>query len=372
MGSDCSRCCWRISLGGVYRGYSGPRSAMRASVSACLLVLSHTVAAADKPTLAAAKAAAHETATACEHRTADGLRHHIALTAAGVPVEDASACLLRKLSTSKGGSAAAWGLASAAAPDRPELLAHARAQLGGKACQPFPPSWDLLGPLPIGKNEVDGDPLAARGGAFAHWLAHHNVSALTVRSEIVPGGLVGWTPLKPAADGGLNVGWPELPWGALVQALGQRAVLEVQAWAIGALLVVESGWYTLDVRGCHKALPYDAARPRAPARLVAADLYGGGSYGGGGFGVYLEAGVHVLALRLRMVVQKRLSVRLAPATAPWSIGPPPQVPDVVLAPRHVGLQPPTHTVAGAGPRARAAARRVAASHAYGCRCRTSC
>ena len=107
---------------------------MRAA-AACLLSLSHAVAAADKPTLAAAKAAAHETATACEHRTADGLRHHIALTAAGVPVEEASGCLLRKLSTSKGGggSAAAWGLASTAAPGRPELLAHARAQLGGKA-----------------------------------------------------------------------------------------------------------------------------------------------------------------------------------------------------------------------------------------------
>ena len=58
--------------------------------AATLLVLVRTVAAADKPTLAAAKAAAHESATACEHRTADGLRHHIALTAAAVPVEEAS------------------------------------------------------------------------------------------------------------------------------------------------------------------------------------------------------------------------------------------------------------------------------------------
>ena len=179
---------------------------------------------------------------------------------------------------------------------------------------------------------MDGDPLAARGGAFTHWHAHHNVSALTVRSELVPGGLVGWKPLKPAADGSLNVGWPELPWGALVQALGQRAVLELQAWAIGALFVADTGWYTLDVRGTHKALLYNAARPRAPPRPVAADLYGGGAYGGGGFGVHLEAGVHVLALRLRMVVQKRISVRLAPAASPWSVGPPPQVPDLVLAP----------------------------------------
>ena len=133
---------------------------------------------------------------------------------------------MRKLSTSKGGTAAAWGAAAAAVPDRRELLAHAEAMLGGKACQPFPPSWDVLGPMPIGKNEVDGDPLAAHGGAWAHWMRHHNVSAATVRSELAPGGLVGWRAVKPAPDGALGVGWGELPWGALVQALGQRAVLE--------------------------------------------------------------------------------------------------------------------------------------------------
>jgi hypothetical protein len=287
-------------------------------------------AAADKSsgTLAAAKAAAREAATACDHKTtADGLRHHIALTAAGVPTDEASGCLLRKLSTSKGGTAAAWGAAAAAVPDRRELLAHAEAMLGGKACQPFPPSWDVLGPMPIGKNEVDGDPLAAHGGAWAHWMRHHNVSAATVRSELAPGGLVGWRAVKPAPDGALGVGWGELPWGALVQALGQRAVLEVQAWAMGPLLVARAGWYTLDVRGVHKALLFSAARPSAPPTPVAADLYGGGAHGGGGFGVWLEAGVHVLALRCRMVVQKQMFVRLAPAQAAWSVGPPPQACD---------------------------------------------
>ena len=55
-----------------------------------MFLFSHTVAAADKTTLAAAKAAARENAKVCEHRTADGLRHHIALTAAGMPVEKVS------------------------------------------------------------------------------------------------------------------------------------------------------------------------------------------------------------------------------------------------------------------------------------------
>ena len=37
--------------------------------------------------------------------------------------------------------------------------------------------------------------------------------------------------------------------------------------------------------------------------------------------------VHVLALRCRMVVQKQMFVRLAPAQAAWSVGPPPQACD---------------------------------------------
>ena len=91
----------------------------------------------------------------------------------------------------------------------------------------------MLGPLPIGKNEVDGDPLAAHGGALAHWLLSHNASSSRrsslVASELVPKGLVGWKREKTAPDGRLAVGRTmQSAWSALVQSLGQRAVLEFQ------------------------------------------------------------------------------------------------------------------------------------------------
>lgn len=75
---------------------------MRAVVAACLVLWPRT-AAADKPTLAAAKAAAHESATACEHHTADGLRHHIALTAAGLPVDEVSGWIEHRTSVGREG-----------------------------------------------------------------------------------------------------------------------------------------------------------------------------------------------------------------------------------------------------------------------------
>ena len=77
----------------------------------------------------------------------------------------------------------------------------------------------------------------AEGGAFAHWLAHHSSSDGWVPSELVAGGRVRWTPQKPAQNNVLALDWPKVPWSNLVQSLNQRAVLEVQAWAVGALVV---------------------------------------------------------------------------------------------------------------------------------------
>ena len=140
-------------------------------------------------------------AGACEYRSAhggDGVGLHVALTASG-EVDQARSCLLHRLSKARGGSAAAWHLAATADDD---LAAHARALLSGKPCQASPSTWDVLGPLPIGKNEVDGDPLAAHGGALAHWLRTHTQRRLSasdsaVASELVPGGRVWWQTTKP-------------------------------------------------------------------------------------------------------------------------------------------------------------------------------
>ena len=247
------------------------------------------------------------------------------------------ACLLHSLG-GKAASPAAWGLAAHHFPEHAGIAAHSRSLLRGQPCTPSPAFWDVLGPLPIGKNEVDADPLASlpEGSAFAHWVAHHNSSsksrASLVASELVGGGAVGWRRERTQPDGVLGIGWPEMPWNQLVQALGQRAPLEVQAWAMGALYVSEPGAYLLDCRGVHRAMLYSAVAPDAPPRLLAADVYHGSQVGAFG-GISLDAGAYVLALRVRTVVQARVQCKLSRATAEWDVQPPKVLPDLIVSKR---------------------------------------
>ena len=303
-----------------------------------LAVLAALAAKPPPPTADAAKAAARALLSALEgslddcptcaheHRaSADPLRVAVALDAHG-NAHHSKASVLRDAAAGRGG-AKLYAHAAALFPDdiAPALLEHAKALLKGKACTPSPSSWDVLGPFPIGKNEADGDPVAAtaEGGAFAHWLAHHSSSDGWVPSELVAGGRVRWTPQKPAQNNVLALDWPKVPWSNLVQSLNQRAVLEVQAWVVGALVVAETGAYLLDCRSVHKALLYSAADPTAPPKVVAGDVYGGRAAHGmarPGFAVHLDAGVHFLALRVRTVVQRQVQCRLSAATEALSVG----------------------------------------------------
>jgi hypothetical protein len=176
----------------------------------------------------------------------DPVRSALALSSAG-HADEARACLSQHLSATATVPHLVLAAATAQPSDREAFLARARKLLKGKPCTRHPASYDVLGPLPIGKNEVDGDPVADFGGAFAHWLRHHNAttkrSSARVASELVPGGQVGWKAVRSAPDGRLSVSWPALQpaWSSLVQSLGQRAVLEMQAHALGTLAVVECG-----------------------------------------------------------------------------------------------------------------------------------
>lgn len=102
------------------------------------------------------------------------LRSSVALQFAGAR-EQAVSCLLSRLAGRS--ELLLWARAAALLPEEPAIAAHATALFGTKPCTASPASWDVLGPLPIGKNEVDGDPLEDMGGAFAYWLAGHNASA---------------------------------------------------------------------------------------------------------------------------------------------------------------------------------------------------
>lgn len=202
--------------------------------STLLLVAGARTSEKKKLATEAARRLLRDSPAACPHTAADGdaLRVAMALRADG-SLEESHACLLHHLSKS---SAASWS-AAAAFFDDTHISEHARELLGGKPCTPSPASWDVIGPLPIGKNEIDADPLAAtaEGSAFAHWMRYHKPRGDGdgwVASELVDGGRVRWERRRAQQGGVLALEWESLPWGGLVQSLGGRAVLEMQAWGI--------------------------------------------------------------------------------------------------------------------------------------------
>lgn len=285
----------------------------------------------------------------CPHtRTSDAIRQFIALHE---QPELARSCLVEQLSQKRAErSAPAWTLAAAALPKleySSAFLSKAKGLLNDKASSKYPASYDLFGPMPIGKNEVDGDPLAALGGAFQHWVTHHNGSGTApaaVTSELVAGGRVTWRTVRTEPNGLFRVAWPEVPWQQLMQAMTQRAVLEVQSWAMGTLAVAEAGFYRLDCKGVHKVQLYSALAPHLPPRVVAGDIYGNSPHGSGGLGVgFLPVGAYILALRVRCVVQATPSCALIPSSSAysvasagggegppsWSVGSPEMVPDAI-------------------------------------------
>ena len=301
------------------------------------------------PTSAAAAQALDELAagslqsTPCGiKRMTDPVRTFAALQSQGQSSR-AHACLVESLRDGAVGAhlVVPWAVAAAEFTSHPAIKAHADAMLNNKPCLRTPNSYYVLGPFPIGKNEVDGDPVAAKSGsAFAHWLEHHNTSnrgqrwqRSLVASELAVGGRVSWEKIRTTPDGRLPVRWTQaqVPWGNLVEALGQRAVLEVQAWALGALAVVREGMYRLDCKGIAKVSVFNAASPNAAARILNADIYRSSPHGGGGFSVLLRPGAYVIAMRLRMVVEANPSCSLVKVKGkPFSIAVPQTVPDVVV------------------------------------------
>ena len=260
------------------------------------------------------------------------VRSFLALEANG-GAEQARACLLQYLSSGQR-TAVAWALAASAFVAHAEPFAlQAKRLLRDRANQRTPTAYDVLGPMPIGKNEVDGDPLEPFGGALSHWLSRPRGGL--VASELVPGGRVGWRSVKvdPAHQGAVRISFPEVNWQGLMQAMSQRAVLEVQAWAIGSLAVAVDGHYRLDCKGVHKVHLVSVAHVSRPPKVIAADIYSSAPYGGGGFGVgRLRAGAYLVLMRVRAVAQAAPSCALwpAPAEQPMSVGASKLLPDLIL------------------------------------------
>lgn len=135
-------------------------------------------------------------------------------------------------------------------------------------------NWEILGPFPVSKLEVDADPTFAFGihketeidvGRYIMSLPSNS----TVYSEFVSGAKVTWNVVQARPPNGqVDIRFP-VAWNELGQGIGTTAVYEFQAWARIVTYARTSGFYTLQCVGAHTAY----VRNDNNTRLVVGDIY---------------------------------------------------------------------------------------------------
>ena len=96
--------------------------------------------------------------------------------------------------------------------------------------------WHFLGPFPIGKIEVDGDPVESFGGIqnVAKDRYKKNVKFF---SEIVDNGEVSWQIYKQRTKDEMLQISPKVNWQDLVRSLGSMGITEWRGWLVGDFAV---------------------------------------------------------------------------------------------------------------------------------------
>jgi hypothetical protein len=112
--------------------------------------------------------------------------------------------------------------------------------------------WEIFGPFPVGKMEIDGDPTFQslkfhEFPDFASYLLA--MSPNTVRySELMTEGKVVWKRQQANMNGQVDVHF-QAQWNELGQGLSNTAVYEYQGWARTTAYVKVAGTYVLDCQG---------------------------------------------------------------------------------------------------------------------------
>ena len=114
--------------------------------------------------------------------------------------------------------------------------------------------WDVLGPFPVGKTEIDGDVLEANGGlSQVQRKPSGRVADRTVYfSEVAPRGVAQWTAVRGDTQGNVGVNW-QVDWNQHVTWMDNMMALETQSYYLGALSVPKdaAGDYILHAPGVH-------------------------------------------------------------------------------------------------------------------------
>lgn len=191
-------------------------------------------------------------------------------------------------------------------------------------------SWEVLGPMGVGKLELDGDATFTgisfhrqhRGDVGSYILAM--AANATVASDLVSNGHISWQPFVVKSSGQVELHF-QVDWNDLVQGLANTAVYELQAWARTSTYVKEAGSYLLDCQGVHTAY----LRNDNLTRILIADVYRAQQVRAT---VDLKAGIVGIVLPIRAAIQGAFRCELSPAPTSMIVSPPSDVPHLVEFP----------------------------------------
>jgi hypothetical protein len=117
-------------------------------------------------------------------------------------------------------------------------------------CKHFGQSkWYFLGPWTVGKNELDGDPVAAYPGGVMQSFSEKS-KRIKYYSELATGGRIKWSKIQSDVNSGIVFVTPDrIDWNRNVQTLSSVETQEWQGWAVAKFKLNKMGRYDIACQG---------------------------------------------------------------------------------------------------------------------------
>ena len=172
--------------------------------------------------------------------------------------------------------------------------------------------WDIIGPFPVGKLEVDGDPLFTAFndhderdiGSYILTLPRN----ITFYSELIQDSVLNWYTTNAPSSGLVDVRFP-VHWNELAQGLSSMAVLEFQGWAKSISYVKLDGSYIVSCKGVHTVY----VRNDGMTRILVGDIYSTDIIHGI---VELYSGLVAIIIPLRGSAHSSFTCKITPQASP--------------------------------------------------------
>jgi len=189
-------------------------------------------------------------------------------------------------------------------------------------------SWEVIGPINVGKLEMDADPTFMGQGLVkpldpcVHILSMpYNAS---VSSDLVEGGRVKWKEYPVNSNQVVETKF-SVPWNELVQGLGSMAAYEFQGWARAVTYIKTAGSYVFTCSGSHTLY----VRNNNLTHILVNDVYRSGRLVSS---IDLRVGLVGLVVPLRGVAQTSFHCSLEAAKNSILVYEPTNIPDLLEMP----------------------------------------